>query len=313
MLITIGITCFNAEDKIEKVIKNAIQQTWTKKEIIIIDDCSTDDSIKAINKFKSRNNIQIFKNKRNKGISFCRNKIVNQAKGRIIFFMDDDDISDLQRIDLQIKEIINSGYPNEKYIACTASMEREYRSGHKRTLIAMGSKGRLPKDDELANFLLFYEKKKGVDYGFGLPTCSMAITKECFEKVGLFDESLERVEDMDFSIRLSLNGIIFTSVKNILIHQESSSSNNKNYKNFLSEVKLIKKYSTYLKQNKLLWHALQWPYLRYYYFSKKFIRAFVVIVLLFIGNPRRTFIHIYKTGKSRLILDLKIFFKNFSR
>ena len=228
--------------------------------------------------------------------------------GKIIFFMDDDDISDLKRVDLQIKEIINTGYPYKKLIACTASMERKYKSGYKRTLIAMGSKGRLPKEEELANFLLFYEKKKEVDYGFGLPTCSMAITKECFEKVGLFDESLERVEDMDLSIRLSLNGVIFTSVKNILINQESVSSNKKNYKNFLSEIKLIKKYSTYLKHKNLLWHSLKWPYLRYYYFSKKFIRAFAVIILLFIGNPRRTFIHIYKTGKSRLILDLRIFF-----
>ena len=227
MLITIGITCFNAEKKIERVIKHAINQTWEEKEIIIIDDYSIDNSFKVINKFKKKENIKIFKNASNRGVSFCRNKIVKQAMGRIIFFMDDDDISDLKRVDLQIKEIINSGYPDKKLIACTASMERKYKSGYKRTLIAMGSKGRLPKEEELANFLLFYEKKQGVDYGFGLPTCSMAITKECFEKVGLFDESLERVEDMDLSIRLSLNGVIFTSVKNILINQESVSSNKK--------------------------------------------------------------------------------------
>ena len=142
---------------------------------------------------------------------------------------------------MQLKKI-KAGYPNEKFIACTASMKRKYESGHKRNLIAMGTNGRLPINEELANFLLFYEKKKGVDYGFGLPTCSMAITKECFDKVGLFDENLERVEDMDLSIRLSLNGIIFTSVKDILITQYSSSNGDKNNKNFASEIKLKKIY-----------------------------------------------------------------------
>ena len=54
--------------------------------------------------------------------------------------------------------------------------------------------GALPRGKELADFLLFYEKKKGIDYGFALPTCSLMIDKYCFDKFGYFDLNLKRVE-----------------------------------------------------------------------------------------------------------------------
>ena len=43
-LISIGITCFNAESTIERAIKSALAQDWPKVEIIVVDDCSTDRS-----------------------------------------------------------------------------------------------------------------------------------------------------------------------------------------------------------------------------------------------------------------------------
>ena len=116
----------------------------------------------------------------------------------------------------------------------------------------MGSKGLLPRGEELANYLLFYEKKKKVDYGFGIPTASMLITKECFKKVGLFDENLKRVEDMDLSIRLSLANVLFVSAKDKLILQKSFQNTEKAEMNFNSEIILIEKYKKYLKKEKTL-------------------------------------------------------------
>ena len=225
--------------------------------------------------------------------------------------MDDDDYSELNRIELQTKKILQSGYPNKKFIACCASMERKYKTGYKRVLISMGINGRLPIKNELANFLLFFEKKKGVDYGFGLPTSSLAITKDCFRKVGYFDESLERVEDMDLSIRLSLEGVIFTSVKDVLVRQESNTNIKKTYLNFLSEVKLIKKYKNYLENKKLFFHSLHWPYLRYFYFIKSYRKALITLILLLLRNPLRTIIHFCQTGIARILLELRIYKKNF--
>ena len=58
-----------------------------------------------------------------------------------------------------------------------------------------------------------FEKKKGIDYGFALPTCSLMIDKYCFDKFGYFDLNLKRVEDMDMTIRLSMGNVKFLSAK----------------------------------------------------------------------------------------------------
>ena len=49
-LVTIGILCFNAESSILNALRSALNQTYKNKEIIVIDDCSTDNSLKVIGK-----------------------------------------------------------------------------------------------------------------------------------------------------------------------------------------------------------------------------------------------------------------------
>ena len=305
--VTIGITCFNAENTISKAIHGAINQDWANKEIIIIDDGSRDSSQEIIKDFQNYKQIKFLKNNHNKGTSYSRNEIVKNSEGDIICFMDDDDFSLPNRVSSQIKELKNADYPNNKLIACSASMTRKYNSGYERKLISMGTNGRLPKGYELANYLLFYERERGVDYGFGLPTASMLITKECFQKVGLFDENLERVEDMDLSIRLSFAGVKFVSANKNLVLQNSNQKEKKAAKNFHSEKTLIKKYKKYLDEKNLYWHCQQWPKLRFFYFQKKYLCLFFTLIILIIKNPKRTLLHFFYTGIRRLILDMRLF------
>lgn len=307
MKVTIGITCFNAENTISKAIYGAINQDWINKEIIVVDDGSSDSSEKIIKDFKNYHELKFIKNLKNKGTSFSRNKIVNNSSGDVICFMDDDDFSLPNRVSAQMQELENADYPKNKLIACSASMIRKYSSGYERKLTSMGTKGRMPKGYELANFLLIYEKKRKVDYGFGLPTASMLITKECFDKVGLFDENLVRVEDMDLSIRLSFAGVIFVSAKDNLIIQNSNLKEKKATKNFISEKNLIEKYKQYLENKNLYWHCQQWPKLRFFYFQRKYLRLLIALIILMVKNPKRTLIHFSYTGFKRLILDIKLF------
>ena len=304
--VTIGITCFNAEKTISKAIYGALKQEWLNKEIIIIDDGSTDSSAKIIKNFLNHKQVKFIKNPENKGTSFSRNLIIKNSKGDIICFMDDDDYSFSKRISTQLEELEKADYPNNKLIVCSASMVREYDSGFKRELLTMGSKGILPKGEELANYLLFYEKKKKVDYGFGIPTASMLITKECFKKVGLFDENLKRVEDMDLSIRLSLANVLFVSAKEKLVLQKSFHNNEKAEKNFSSENILIEKYKNYLKKKKLYWHSKQWPKLRFFYFKKKYHLLFITLLFMIFKNPFRTISHFSKTGSKRFFLEINL-------
>ena len=94
VLASIIITSFNKGKFIEKTIKSALSQNYKKKEIIVFDDKSTDNSINIIKKFKK---IKIIVNKNKKNKSGPLNQInatlrsFKKSKGKYIFFLDGDD------------------------------------------------------------------------------------------------------------------------------------------------------------------------------------------------------------------------------
>ena len=252
--VTIGICCFNAENFILDAIESALKQTWVKKQIIVVDDCSTDNSLQKIINSGYINQIKLLKNEENRGPAYTRNRIIEKANGEFICFFDDDDISAPTRVEEQVNSVLKAGYPQNKYIISTCSMKRNYKNGYSLILKSMGSNGNLPKQNQLADYLLFSQKVKGIDFGFCSPTCSMLLTKSCFESAGLFDESLRRVEDVDISIRFSLKGFIFTNVEKILVMQRSTSGNDKSPNmNLDSEIAVIKKNKAYLSKKDFIY------------------------------------------------------------
>ena len=122
-LITIGITCFNASSTIERALKSAINQSWSNLEIIIVNDCSTDNTIDIIKKFRKKFKIiRIFNNKINLGCAQSRNKIISHSRGEFIAFFDADDFSLNERLRLQYQRIIKYEKKSKsRFIACYTS------------------------------------------------------------------------------------------------------------------------------------------------------------------------------------------------
>ena len=86
-LITVGIITYNASETVNKAIQSALSQSWRSIEIIIIDDCSTDDTFKKINSFAINNRkISVFRNNNNYGVGFSRNRVIKEAKGEFVVF-----------------------------------------------------------------------------------------------------------------------------------------------------------------------------------------------------------------------------------
>lgn len=92
---SILITNFNKSYYLKKMVNSCLNQTFKKKEILIYDDCSSDDSIKILDKFKKK--IKIIKNKKKRFKSGPLNQIngiielIRRSQGEIIFFLDSDD------------------------------------------------------------------------------------------------------------------------------------------------------------------------------------------------------------------------------
>ncbi len=72
--------------------RSILSQTATKWEVVILDDCSTDDSVQVIkNKIKGDPRFRFFENKENKGVGFTKGKLIDLAEGEICGFLDPDD------------------------------------------------------------------------------------------------------------------------------------------------------------------------------------------------------------------------------
>lgn len=91
--ISIIITVYNGEPYIESAIKSIQNQDFNEIEIIIIDDCSKDNSIQLIKKLMIKDQrILLFINKENKGMLYTKTKGVLKAKGKYVMLLDVDDI-----------------------------------------------------------------------------------------------------------------------------------------------------------------------------------------------------------------------------
>lgn len=88
-ILTIIIPCYNEEKTIKKIIQKVLKQEYIKKQIIVVDDKSSDDSIKKILLFKNKINKIIFHNK-NKGKGACIRSAQMYVKGDIVIIQDAD-------------------------------------------------------------------------------------------------------------------------------------------------------------------------------------------------------------------------------
>lgn len=100
---------YNTSKYIAKSIGSVLAQTYHNWELIIIDDCSTDDSVQVIESFKDER-IRLLKNARNSGAALSRNYGLREAKGRYIAFLDSDDIWTESKLEEQLSFLKTNNY-----------------------------------------------------------------------------------------------------------------------------------------------------------------------------------------------------------
>ena len=99
-LVSILVPAYNAEAWISDALRSAIAQTWKPKEIIVVDDGSTDGTLAVARQFES-NQLRVVTHK-NQGASATRNKAYSLCKGDYIQFLDADDLIGPDKIAKQI-------------------------------------------------------------------------------------------------------------------------------------------------------------------------------------------------------------------
>lgn len=103
MSVTIIMPSYDSEKFIIESIESVLAQTYSNWELIIVDDCSPDDSNKIITKYvDSDGRIKLIKLQKNSGPAVARNTAIEAASGRYIAFLDSDDVWLPNKLETQI-------------------------------------------------------------------------------------------------------------------------------------------------------------------------------------------------------------------
>ena len=102
-LVSILIPAFNAEEWIASTIRSALKQTWERKEIIVVDDGSTDRTLAIAREFESDGVLVV--EQKNQGASTARNKAFSLSHGDFIQWLDADDILGPDKIRRQLEAL----------------------------------------------------------------------------------------------------------------------------------------------------------------------------------------------------------------
>lgn len=108
-VISIIMPSYNVENYIKDSIESILNQTYPYWELLIVDDCSSDNTIEIIKSFKDKR-IKLFVNDYNSGAALSRNKALREAKGKWIAFLDSDDIWAKTKLEEQINYMLDNDY-----------------------------------------------------------------------------------------------------------------------------------------------------------------------------------------------------------
>jgi len=187
-MISVIIPTYNRSQFLSEALESVLAQSVFQSrkysfEIIIIDDGSTDDTRRVVERFSGPINYYY---QTHQGVSRARNHGLEKARGELIAFLDSDDLWLPEKIKLQMNVMEN--FPH--LMGCTTE-EIWLRRGKRVN----------PREK--------HRKYSGWIFPYALPLCILSLSaslfrRQVFEEIGPFDESLPACEDYDFSLRYSL-------------------------------------------------------------------------------------------------------------
>ena len=110
-LVSVITPVYGAEKYIEKTILSVLNQSYDNIEMILVDDCSPDDSAAIIQKIADQDDrVKYLKLPKNQGAAVARNTGIEHAKGQYIAFIDSDDVWKRDKLEKQVKFMIDKSH-----------------------------------------------------------------------------------------------------------------------------------------------------------------------------------------------------------
>lgn len=284
-LISIGISCFNAEDTIARAVESALAQDWPNLEIIIVDDCSSDGSAAVIQGFANRDSrVRFKKHKKNQGLAGAINTVAKHARGEYIALFDDDDESKPSRVRKQQERLFEFRAEHPRKPVVCYSNRRVLNNGDEETRVAIGRKPAEPNGTMVADYLLWFKMARGYTWG-AFASCTMMVPTKLLREFP-FDTDFRRSAEWDFAVRVAFEGGYFISTNEYLIDQHLNESPDKGGTVPLeNHLRLIRKHGDYLRRHHTYWGAVLFAYARFYR-SRNIAKCLLFMGLACLVSPR---------------------------
>lgn len=234
--ITVLLSVFNDEKYIGEAIESILNQTFEDFELLIIDDCSTDGTVEAINSYKDPR-IRLTINEENIDITKSLNNGLKSARGKYIARHDSDDVSSLNRLEKQFNFLEN----NKDYAAVGSYTEV------------------IDENSNLIRFLRCETSAEEIYYNLSyrnnLTSSSIMFLKEMIYDIGSYDESSSHSEDYEFWFRISRKYKIYVIAEYLVKYRIRD--NQRLSKNYIATVGRSFEIALKTKINKKLLEFLQ--------------------------------------------------------
>lgn len=202
-LVSIIMPSYNTAKFISETIESVLAQTYPNWELIIVDDCSTDDTDAVVCPYLVDDRIRYIKNEKNSGAAVSRNRALREAKGKWVAFLDSDDLWVPEKLEKQIsfmkKNDYHFSYTNYIEIDETTNPNGRSVTGPKKVTrhgmynyCWMGCLT-VMYDAETIGLIQIADIKKNNDYAMWLKACKKA---DCY----LLDEVLAKYRKRSGSI-----------------------------------------------------------------------------------------------------------------
>lgn len=180
-LVSIIIPCYNSQAYIADAINSALNQTYSNLEVVVVDDGSTDDSVNIIKSFGDRLK---FEQSEHKGACAARNKGLSISQGEYIQFLDADDLLIEHKIETQLPFLLQD---EADLVFC-----KGYIFGDGKGIRAKKSEIKSP--EGIDPFIYCLDQ--------GLSTEGPLHRRSLLEKVGAFNETLPRAQELEMHVKL---------------------------------------------------------------------------------------------------------------
>lgn len=187
---------YNGERYLEKALQSALAQTYPNFELILVDDCSADQSAHIIEKYLPDERVVYLRNTENAGVASSRNRALEHAKGEFITFHDQDDLWLRNKLSLQMEALRKHpdvGLLHTRYARIDTADELlpEYRSLGAQEFGNDGAETRV--GDVFEEIFISND----------IQPLTSIIPKKVLDKVGWFNPDLPGVDDYELWLRIA--------------------------------------------------------------------------------------------------------------